>query len=151
MPRETLARLSSISFQGLAAGLAIVSGPGPNLSVPALYAELFAEALEDERRQAEWREDPLPVEALRRAVTAAIRAGRKCRQCNKEGQTSFYFDGTHFIRDHQGEWEERQVFATEAELLTDLRNFYDWDVRAGTYPHAPLELDVWRYIQLQLS
>jgi hypothetical protein len=36
--------------------------------------------------------------------------------------------------------ESLTVFQTDEELLTCLRNFYDWESRRDTYPHRPPEL-----------
>jgi hypothetical protein len=133
-------------------GLQLTTAPGSHAAFsPILYQQLVAETLTCERELADRREDEAPIAAVRQAVLAALRAGKKCGSANKEGQTSFHFNGTQFVRDHVGEEDELQLFAGDAEVLADLRKFYDWDTKRDTYPHPPPELDVWRFIERKLS
>jgi hypothetical protein len=69
---------------------------------------------------------------------------------DKEGLTTFAFDGTNFVRRHVGDWGEHCVFASEDELLTDLRAYYDWDTKRATYPHRPPEVEASRFIRGKL-
>ena len=54
------------------------------------------------------------------------------------------------MREDFGLEESLTEFSTDGEMLTCLRNFYDWESRKGTYPHRPPELDVWKFIQREL-
>jgi hypothetical protein len=119
-------------------------------SSPELYQQLAAEALAREAELAHRKEDQAPIEAVRQEVLAAIRDGKKCGNVNKEGQTTFYFRRGKFVREHIGDWDERQVFASGEAMLADLRQFYDWDTKRDTYPHRPPEVEAWRFIRDQL-
>jgi hypothetical protein len=76
--------------------------------------------------------------------------GKRFATAHHEGGTRLYFKGTKFVREDFGLEESLTEFSTDGEMLTCLRNFYDWESRKGTYPHRPPELDVWKFIQREL-
>jgi hypothetical protein len=120
--------------------------PQPLLRDEALYERAVREVLARESESANREEAEAPVAAARQVVLDGLRAGKRCAESNKEGFTSFRFEGGEFVRNHIGEWEERKVFAGADALLADLRQFYDWDTKRETYPHSPPEAEVWKYI-----
>lgn len=119
-------------------------------SSAVLYDRLVAETVAREREAAAHQEDPAPIAALRQEILAALRAGKRLGNSDKEGLTTFAFDGAHFVRRHVGDWDENRVFASADEMLADLRAYYDWDTKRATYPHRPPEADAWRLIKAKL-
>jgi hypothetical protein len=116
-----------------------------------LYQRVVRETLEREMELANQREDDAPTEAARHAVLDALRRGKTCGRGDKEGNTTFRFDGRQFVRDHIGDWDEHVVFDHDAALLADLSKFYYWDTHRSTYPHSPPEVDAWKFILGRMS
>jgi hypothetical protein len=116
-----------------------------------LYDRRVREALQKETRQASEKEDLAPAMALRQEILAALRIGMSFRTAHHEGGTVIYFDGKNFVRSEYGETESLNVLATEDEALGSIRELYDWDSRKGSFPHPTPELDVWKFIRLQLK
>jgi hypothetical protein len=110
------------------------------------YQRVVRETLAREMELANQREDEAPIEAARQAVLERLRRGNTCGRCDKEGITTFRFDGRQFVRDHIGDWDEHVVFDDAAALLADLSKFYYWDTHRSTYPHSPPEIDAWKFI-----
>jgi hypothetical protein len=125
--------------------------PIPEASSRELYDRRVHEAVDEETRRANEREDPAPVEALKQEILAALRSGRQFRTAHHEGVTSIYFDGKTFVRSEYGETVSLRALGTAEEALECIRELYDWESRKGTYPHRPPELEVWRFIQAQLA
>ena len=106
--------------------------------------------MEKETRRASEKEDPAPAMAVKQEILTALRSGMSFRTAHHEGGTSIYFDGKNFVRSEYGETESLKVLATEDEALGSIRELYDWDSRKVSFPHPPPELEVWKFIQLQL-
>jgi hypothetical protein len=117
---------------------------------PILLEQEIRSTLAAEDEAASKREDPAAIAALQQQILASIRSGYVFRSSNKEGNTRIYFNGTHFARRDEGEYPDYITYPTEAEFLTAMRHWHDWNARRDTYPHSPPELDVWRFIQSQL-
>ncbi|WP_321473047.1 hypothetical protein [uncultured Paludibaculum sp.] len=115
-----------------------------------LYDRQVQASLAQEEGEAQAKEDPKPVEAIQRAVLAALRKGKSFRTAHKEGGSILSFNGRNFVREDYGEEPDKRVYGSEAEMLQAVRNFYDWESRRDYYPHKPPALEVWRYIQDQL-
>jgi len=118
---------------------------------PALFLQRKQESLALESEAAARVEGPAPITAIQKVVLAALRAGREFRSAHKEGGTILSFHGSSFIRTDYGEEPNRETFPSDEDMLVCLRHFYDWESRRDMFPHRPPELDVWRYIQSQLS
>jgi hypothetical protein len=116
-----------------------------------LYEQRVRDALEKEARQAGEREDPAPVTAVKQEILEGLRNGKSFRTAHHEGGTIISFDGTTFVRSEYGETESQKVLETDDGALGSIRELYDWESRKGSFPHRPLELDVWKFIQLQLE
>ena len=116
-----------------------------------LYDRLVHEAVDKEARRASEKEDPVPVAALRRQILDELRNGKSFRTSHHEGGTSIYFDGKTFVRSEHGEQESFTVLGTEEEALDAIKELYDWESRKGSFPHRPPELEVWQFIQRQLT
>jgi hypothetical protein len=147
---ERLAQDADRTFERWTANLLKATPGSPDVFSPERYARIVGETLAEEARLAAHVEDQAPVLAARQAVLDAIRGGMRCGTADKEGQTTFYFDGRSFVREHTGDWNERQKFASGEELLADLRKFYHWEITRDTYPHSPPEADAWTLIQSKL-
>ncbi len=117
---------------------------------PVLLEQEIRSTLAAEDEIAARLEDPAPIAAVQQKILAAIRAGSVFRSSHKEGNTRIYFNGTNFARLDEGDYPDSRIYATEAEFLTAMRHWHDWNARRDTYPHSPPELDVWRFIQSQL-
>lgn len=124
--------------------------PSLNAASQELYDRMVRETVERETEAANRKEDDAPIRAIQQAVLAALRKGDRFGTAHHEGGTRIYISGGKFVREDYGMEESLTVFQTDEELLTCLRNFYDWESRRDTYPHRPPELDVWKYIQSQL-
>jgi hypothetical protein len=144
--QEKLEQTAGRTWQAWIRPLQSTPPPQPLTSDRALYAQVVRETLEREASLASQKEDEAPIEAVRQAVLAGFRQGKRCSESDKEGITTFRFDGREFIRTHVGEWEDRVVFAGADALLADLRKFYHWKTCRDTYPHSPPEVEVWKYI-----
>jgi hypothetical protein len=115
-----------------------------------LYDHRVHEALDEEARRANEKEDPAPVTALKQEILAALRNGRSFRTAHHEGGTSIYFDGKTFVCAEYGEVESFKTLGTDDDALDRVRQLYDWESRKGSFPHRPPELEVWVFIQRQL-
>jgi len=116
-----------------------------------LYAQRIHDAVEEEARRASEKEDPLPVTALKHQILEDLRNGASFRTAHHEGGTTISFDGKAFIRSEYGEQTSSKVLSTDEETLDCIEALYDWESRKGTFPHRPPELEVWRFIQRQLT
>jgi hypothetical protein len=114
------------------------------------YDQQVRESIEVEETRARRVEDPDPILAAQKRVLAALRDGKQFRNAHHEGGSTLYFNGKTFLREDYGEYPDRREFATDAEMLACIRQFFDWESRRETYPHQPAELDVWKYIERQL-
>ncbi len=115
-----------------------------------LYEQQVQASLAQEERAARMKEDPKAIAALQEAVLAALREGKRLSTAHKEGGSIFSFQGRSFIRSDYGDEPGLREYASDAEMVQALREFYDWESRRGCYPHRPPEVEVWRYIQRQL-
>lgn len=130
------------------------TAPSPGGADPGsrdLYDQRVRGALEEEARLAGEEEDQAPVTALKQEILAELRKGRSFRTAHHEGGTTIYFDGKTFVHSTYGEEESLDVLATDHDALDRIRALYDWDSRKGSFPHPPPELEVWRFIQRQLT
>jgi hypothetical protein len=147
---ERLAQDADRTFARWIANLENATPGTPDAFSGELYARIMSDAIAEETRLAAQREDEGPIVAARQAVLEAFRSGKRCCSADKEGHTTFYFDGRSFVREHTGDWDERQKFANGDELLADLRKFYHWDIVRDTFPHSPPEIEAWTLIQSKL-
>jgi hypothetical protein len=116
-----------------------------------LYDQRVSEALTEEGRLASLKEDPAPILALKQEVLAELRKGKSFRTAHSEGGTIINFEDGTFVRSQYGETESREVLGTEDGALSSIRGLYDWESRKDSYPHRPPELEVWKFIQRQLT
>ncbi|MBN9662773.1 MAG: hypothetical protein J0H49_31535 [Acidobacteria bacterium] len=133
--------------------LRLLCGPGGNDWVDRLkplYDRQVAESLAREAMEAQKKEDPRAIADLQLAVLESLRAGMRFSAAHKEGGTILSFNGQTFLRSDYGEEPGLRIYATDAEMLQAIRDFYDWESRRDCYPHRPPELEVWRYIRQQL-
>jgi hypothetical protein len=122
-----------------------------NAASQELYDQRAREAVDKEVRRASEKEDPAPVMALKKEILAELRNGKSFRTAHHEGGTYIYFDGKTFVHSTYGEEESLKALGTDDEALDCIRELYDWESRKGSYPHPPPELDVWGFIQRQLT
>lgn len=115
-----------------------------------LYEQMTRETLEREAQTANRKEDEAAIRAIQQAILAALRNGKRFGTAHHEGGTRLYFSGAAFVKEEFGMEESLTNFAGDEDMLTCLRNFYDWESRKATYPHKPPELDVWKFIQREL-
>jgi len=116
-----------------------------------LYSQRVHDAIDEEARRASEKEDPAPVAALKQEILIELRNGASFRTAHHEGGTTIDFDGKTFVRSEYGEQTSTKVLATDEETLDCIKALYDWESRKDTFPHSPPELEVWRYIQRQLT
>ena len=148
---ETFVRETNRAYEYWSAQLPIAGGEIDWASAaPELYTQRKQECLNLESAAAAVVEDPAPIAAIQKAVLDSLRAGKVFRRAHKEGGSILSSRGSSFIQTNYGEEPGKVTYATGDEMLTCLRNFFDWESRRDTYPHRPPELEVWQYIQSQL-
>ena len=116
-----------------------------------LYTQRVHGAADEEARRASEKEDPAPVAALKHEILEDLRDGASFRTSHHEGGTTIYFDGKAFVRSEYGEQTSSKVLSTDEETLDCIEALYDWESRKDTFPQRPPELEVWRFIQRQLT
>ncbi len=108
-------------------------------------------ALERERaNRTPTKEEPAAVTEVQQRILQAMRQGKSYATAHHEGGTNIRFIGSRWVLQDYGESEERQEFTSDQDFLERLRTFYDWESRRDWYPHAPPEIEAWRYIERQL-
>ena len=116
-----------------------------------LYTRRVHDAVDEEARRASEKEDPVPIAVLKHEILDDLRNGASFRTSHHEGGTTIYFDGKAFVRSEYGEQTSSKVLSTDEETLDCIEALYDWESRKDTFPHRPPELEVWRFIQRQLT
>jgi hypothetical protein len=109
----------------------------PTANVPARYESAMAAALAAEA-------ELQTVEALQRAILAALRDGARYSTAHKEGGTTIAWQGGRFVRADYGESDKREVFADDAAFLEFLRRYFDYETSRNSHPEKVPELDAWR-------
>ncbi len=84
--------------------------------------------------------------ALQRSIVTAMRSGASFATAHKEGGTRIAWTGRHFLREDYGDFPDRITYADEAEFMTSLRRFFDWEVSRDVWPAKPSEIEAWQGI-----
>ena len=112
-----------------------------------VYEEWLRDTIERESQKAP--EDTEAIAAVQQEIVAALKRGMRFATAHKEGGSTIGFHLGGFYREDYGE-DPASIRYSEADFLTAIRSFYDWDSRRDHYPHRPPELDVWKFILGQL-
>lgn len=127
-------------MDGLGTLPAEAAGPG--------LAQRHREQIEAWRRSDAALDD---VEATQREILAALRNGDRFVTSHKEGGTTLRFDGRHFVRDDFGEAPGSRRFDSDAEFLSALQQFYDFETSRHTWPSRVPLAHAWRLILRRLQ
>jgi hypothetical protein len=95
-------------------------------------------------------EEDAAICVIQEAILSALRRGKSFSTAHHEGGTNIRYLGTVFVIQDYGESNDREEFADADKFLARLRQFYDWESRRDSYPHAPPEEEAWRFIERQL-
>jgi hypothetical protein len=95
-------------------------------------------------------DDDEAIRVIQETILDGLRRGKRFSTGHHEGGTNIGLHGNTFVFQDYGESNEREEFASDAEFLARLRKFYDGELRRDWYPHAPPEIEAWRYIERQM-
>lgn len=138
------------AFDRWTSGLALTETCPP--CSPDRYRQVMEEAIAREFELAH-RVDPeeeAAILAIQEAILDALRRGKTFSTAHHEGGTNIRYLEAVFILQDFGESNAREEFADAGKFLARLRQFYDWESRRDCYPHAPPEVEAWRFIERQL-
>jgi len=102
-----------------------------------LRKQRVQEALEMEKQTVQKEENRDQIQEIQKSILDDLRNGKFFRTAHHKGGTHLFFDGKDFVRRDYGVEESTKRFATEAEILDCIREFYDWESCKETYPHRP--------------
>lgn len=102
------------------------------------------EKLRDAARQAEAHLDTVP--ALQQAIVEAMKLGAYFSNSDKEGSTKISWKNGRFVRVREGDDPSYVPYASDAEFLIALRQYYDWETSSNIYPNKAADIDAWRLI-----
>lgn len=114
-------------------------------------AERYRQIVEQTVERGPDPQDPNEVRAIQAGILEALRRGSSFRTVHHEGGTNIRFQGAVFVFETYGESNDCEEFGTEEAFLTRLRSFYEWDARRDWYPHAPPEIEAWKFIERQMT
>ena len=86
------------------------------------------------------------IDAIQQKIAAAMKQDASFFTAHKEGGTNIRWLNGRFVRSDYGESEERNEFASEAEFLKFLRQFYDWETSRNVYPNKVSDFEAWKRI-----
>ena len=115
------------------------------------YDHLVREAIETDVRQAAQVEDPELINAAQQALLDALRAHKRYGSCSKEGVVVVQMEGGSLVRRETGDENSEERYESRSEMLTFLRNYFNWEATRDTIPHKPPELEIWRFIVTKFS
>ena len=145
--QQTWEKNVRLNFEKWTAGLALTEARAPSSS--DRYRQVVEET-EVELANDVNQEDDGAIRAVQEAILDGLRHSKSFFTANKEGGTHIRFLGTKFVFQDYGESNDREEFSSSAEFLIRLRRFYDYDSRRDWSPHAPPEIEAWRYIERQM-
>lgn len=117
--------------------------PKPDAGSPERYRKLAETAL-----AAETHLDS--VAAIQQAIVAGVKGGSSYGTSHKEGGTNIFWRGGKFIRSDYGDYPGHKEFTDEAEFLTMLQQFCQWEVHRLAGPNMLSEFDTWKLILRRL-
>ena len=143
---------SEKAFNAWTSNLPVANLPGPGGSPGGEdYERLVREAVEWDAAQAAASEDQNAIAAVQQGVLDALRAGKQFRSSSKEGMLAIRMNGGTLLRQEWGEQESSDRYTTQPEMLTFLRNYFDFEACSDTVPHKPPELEIWKFIAGKFS
>jgi hypothetical protein len=86
------------------------------------------------------------IEATQQTIVVAMKGGASFATAHKEGGTNIGWQNGRFVRSDYGESEEWKEFASEAEFLKFLRQFYDSETSRNIYPREVSDFEAWKLI-----
>ena len=149
---ESFRRCADRAFVHWTRNLQLIPDPGPVESASEeRYRQLVQSAIERESQLAMRHDDSAPIQAVQQDILQALRNGASFRSSHDEGGSSIYFNGSRFVKQDFGLEAGRSVLDSDEEMLIFLRNYFDFEAGRDTRPHKPPELEVWKFIQSQLT
>jgi hypothetical protein len=104
------------------------------------------------RRQAlarAWRAAEVPlgqIATLQQSIVQAMRHGATFSTAHKEGGSNIRFDGRRYEHTEYGENQSIRHYASDAQFLDFLRQFFDYETSRHVWPARVPEVDAWRLI-----
>ena len=120
-------------------GLRIVPGPQPGEG-SASRLQALAGA---------WRAAEVPlgqIATMQHSILQAMRDGATLATAHKEGGSNIRFDGRRYEHTEYGENESIRHYASDAQFLDFLRQFFDYETSRHVWPARVPEVDAWRLI-----
>jgi hypothetical protein len=96
-------------------------------------------------------EDQAEILTAQQSIITRLRRGERFFTAHKEGGTNIGWIRDRFVFQDYGESEDREEFTEDAPFLAQLRKFYDWRARYDWMPHTSPEVEVWRFIERELT
>jgi hypothetical protein len=139
-----------VNFNKWTSGLALTEDRAP--SSPDHYRQVVEETIAREAELANYvnREDDGAIRVVQEGILDGLRHGKSFFTANKEGGTHIRFLGGSFVLQDYGESNDREEFGSAPEFLARLRKFYAYESSRDWSPHAPPEIEVWRYIERKM-
>jgi hypothetical protein len=116
--------------------------PDPDDGLEDRYQDLVGAALVAEQHLDS-------VSAIQREILTAMQHGRRFATSHKEGGTDIFWRDGVFVRSDHGDTSQIVKYRDEAEFLTSLRQFCQWEVARHAI-EARSEFDVWKLILRRL-
>jgi hypothetical protein len=136
------------TFDRVTSGLALTTARAP--FSPERYRQLVESTIAREAELANLVVDEPAIRAVQEAILSGLSRGQLFFTANKEGGTHIRYIAPNFVLQDYGESDDREEFSSAEDFLARLRKFYDWESRRDWSPHAPPEIEVWRYIERQM-
>lgn len=139
-----------LAFDRWSGGLALTDTCAP--CSPERYQQVMQETIAREFELAHRvnPEEDAAIRVIQDSILTALRRGKSFSTAHHEGGTNIRWVGAVFVLQDYGESNDREEFTDAENFLLRLRKFYDWDSRRDDYPHAPPEVEAWRFIERQL-
>jgi hypothetical protein len=133
------------NFDHWTQGLALTDVRMP--SSPERYRHVLEFELADPLKP----DDAEAIQAVQAEILRDLQEGKSFFTANKEGGTHIRLLNAKFVLQDYGESNDREEFSSSADFLVRLRKFYDWESRRDWRPHAPPEIEAWKFIARQLK
>jgi hypothetical protein len=138
------------NFEKWTTGLALTENRPPSSS--DRYRQVVDETIARGAELANYvnHDDDEAIRAVQESILDGLRNGKSFFTANKEGGTTIRFLDEKFVLQDYGESNDREEFSSSAEFLIRLRKFYYYESRRDWSPHAPPEIEVWKYIEREM-
>ena len=129
------------------------SAPRPSGFPPVTGDHVLAQRVRVRADQPLPKEDPAAILAIQQSILARLHEGRYFFTAHHEGGTHIKWIRDRFVFQDYGESDDREEFTALDCLIpwSVSRHFYDWRALYDWLPHAPPEIEAWRFIERELG